>query len=231
VAAEETSDKVQPEALAAYFKALSHPHRVRLLHYLAVPHHVEEIASHLGVARQSAQEHLQFLLEAGLVTRVEARGEGRALIAYVMVPQRVFHVYEMVGRLGDIQPELEERKDVHLATQADAKTVHATREEDLPRLVIVRGMRVGRTIAVNGDGPWLIGRDANADVSVDYDPYASLRHAELRRKAGGGFELADLYSSNGTIHDWKRLPRGGVAPLENGALLGIGHTLILFRKP
>jgi pSer/pThr/pTyr-binding forkhead associated (FHA) protein len=75
-----------------------------------------------------------------------------------------------------------------------------------------------------------VGRDPHALVCLDYDPFVSTRHAELRRASGGGFELADLHSSNGTYLDWKRLERGVVRPLANGGLVRCGKTLLLFRK-
>jgi DNA-binding transcriptional ArsR family regulator len=223
-------EEVQPESLAAYFKALANAKRVHLLHFLVEPHHLEEIASELGVARQTAQEHVQQLVEAGLVQRVEGRGESKPVVDYVMVPQRVFHVYEMVGRLGDLEPTFEAKREVRAVTVEDGGPAAArSREEDLPRLVIVHGMRIGETTTLDGAGPWLIGRDPHAAVCLDYDSFASARHAEVRRTTGG-FEVADAYSSNGTFLDWKPLPRGAAIPLENGHLLRVGRTLLLFRK-
>jgi hypothetical protein len=58
--------------------------------------------------------------------------------------------------------------------------------------------------------------------------YVSSRHAEVRR-GPRGFEVADAFSSNGVWVDGKRLPRGGVVPIANGALVRAGRTLLLFR--
>ncbi|HEX9816629.1 MAG TPA: helix-turn-helix domain-containing protein, partial [Candidatus Thermoplasmatota archaeon] len=54
-------------ALATALKSLSHPKRLRLLRFATEPRTLEEIASHLKVARQSAKEHLDRLLEIGLL--------------------------------------------------------------------------------------------------------------------------------------------------------------------
>lgn len=220
------------EPLAAYLKALANPKRLRLLQYLTEPHYLEEIASELGVARQTAQEHVQQLVELGLLETVKGRSEHAAVTSYVIVPQRLFSVYEMFGKLGDLERDLEERVDVRMPTTMDAAIGPTIpKENELPRLTIVHGMRVGYTAVLSGQGPWLVGRDPHSTVCLDYDPYASTRHAEVRRGAGGAFELADLYSSNGTFHDWKRVARGGVQRLDNGSLLRIGKTLVLFRRP
>lgn len=231
---EPASAKEAPlESLAAYLKALAHPKRLRLLQYLTEPHYLEEIARELSVARQTAQEHLQQLVELGLVETVKGRSEHAVVTSYVIVPQRLFSVYEMFGTLGELERELEERVEARMPTTMDgaALATHA-REQDLPRITIVHGMRIGQTTVLSGAGPWLIGRDAHASVCIDYDPYASTRHAEIRRApSGNGFELADLYSSNGTFLDWKPLARGSAQRVDNGSLARIGKTLLLFRKP
>lgn len=223
-------EDVAVDSLAEYLKALGHPRRLQTLRFLTRPHHLEEIASHLGVARQTAQEHVQQLVELGFLQSVPGRGQHGAVRDYVLVPQRLFAVHEMLGRLGDLSPELEEDVDLRMATMAaEPAGGKGPVEQELPRLTIVHGMRVGQTSVLSGGGPWLVGRDPHALVCVDYDPYASTRHAEIRRTATG-FELADMYSSNGTYLDWKRLERGAVRKLDNGGLVRVGKTLLLFRR-
>jgi DNA-binding transcriptional ArsR family regulator len=225
------TEEIPVDSLAEYLKALGHPRRLQALRFLTRPHHLEEIASHLGVARQTAQEHVQQLLDLGFIQSVPGRGQHGAVRDYVLAPQRLFAVHEMLGRLGDLQAELEEDVEMRLATvAADAPQAKAPVEGELPRLTIVHGMRVGQTSVLSGSGPWLVGRDPHALVCLDYDPFVSTRHAELRRVPAGGFELADLYSSNGTYLDWKRLDRGAVRKLDNGGLVRCGKTLLLFRK-
>lgn len=218
------------DSLATYLKGLANPKRLHLLRFLQKPHYLEEIASELGVARQTAQEHVQQLLELGLVQAVRGRRDHGPVTDYVVVPQSLFRVHEKFGKLGNLEPDLDEEPDFRVPTSPAATGVVAPKEQDLPRLTIVHGMRIGRTMPLNGQGPWLLGRDPHAFACLDYDPYVSTRHAEVRRVAGG-FEVGDLFSSNGTFVDWKKLARGTTNKIDNGSVIRVGKSLLLFRKP
>ena len=217
------------EPLAAYLKALAHPKRLQMLQLAIEPQSLDELASALGIARQSAQEHVDQLVDMGFLQTRKVRGERGALTQYVIAPPRLFTVQEMFARLGELQSDLEERVDLRLPTVADAAARIDAGERELPRLTVVYGMRVGRTTVLSGEGPWLLGRDAHSLVELDYDPYASGRHAEICRTRDG-FAIADLMSSNGTYVDWAKLAPGTSSAVENGALLRVGRTLILFRR-
>ncbi|MGW1322835.1 FHA domain-containing protein [Streptomyces antibioticus] len=65
-----------------------------------------------------------------------------------------------------------------------------------------------------------IGRAAENDLVVD-DLVVSRRHAELRALPGGGYEIVDLGSHNGTYLNG--LPVGR-APVGPGDIVGIGHS-------
>lgn len=218
------------DSLASYLKVLGSPKRLHLLQFLVKPHYIEEIASELKMARQTAQEHVQQLLGIGVIQRVRGRRDHGPVTDYVVVPQRLFGIHEEFGKLGVLEPELELEPEFRPATSPLATGQAVPKEQDLPRLAIVHGMRIGQTTALQGQGPWLIGRDPHATLCLDYDPFVSSRHAEVRR-APGGFEVADLYSSNGTFVDWKRLPRGGNQRIDNGAVVRVGKSLLVFRKP
>ena len=219
------------DSLAGYLKVLGNPKRLHLLQYLVHPHYLEEIASELKMARQTAQEHVQQLLDLGVVQRVRGKRESGPVTEYVVVPQRLFSIHEEFGKLGVLEPELEEGSALRPPTSPLVTGVAAPKEQDLPRLVIVHGRRIGQSVALTGNGPWLLGREPTATVCLDYDPFVSARHAEVRRAAGGAFEVADLYSSNGTFVEWKRLPRGTSQRVDNGAVVRVGKSLLLFRKP
>jgi DNA-binding transcriptional ArsR family regulator len=218
------------EALAAYLKALGSAKRLRLLRYLTTPHYIEEIGSELKMARQTAQEHVQTLLDIGVVQRVRGRRESGPVTEYVVVPQRLFRIHDEFGRLAGLEPELEPSAEMRPPTAPLLTGAPTPKERDLPRLTIVHGMRIGQTTTLSGGGPWLLGREPTATVCLDYDPFVSARHAEVRRTTGG-FEVADLYSSNGTFVEWTRLTRGAAQPLDNGGVVRVGKTLLLFRKP
>lgn len=217
------------EHLATALKALAHPKRLRLLRFVTEPRSLEEIAGELKVARQSAQEHLDQLVEMGLVEPRRGRGGHGPVTQYVVAVARLFDVYDRLGtRLGVLAEELDEEVHVQLTTTALPARAPAAAAPDAPRLVIVHGMRVGQTVPLVGTGPWLVGRDPSAALCLDYDPYVSHRHAEVRRGARG-FELADALSSNGVFVDWARVPRGGALPIANGSLVRAGKSLVLFR--
>ncbi|GGW41056.1 ABC transporter ATP-binding protein [Streptomyces lucensis JCM 4490] len=64
-----------------------------------------------------------------------------------------------------------------------------------------------------------IGRAPDSDLVVD-DLVVSRRHAELRTGPGGGYEIADLGSHNGTYLNGRPVTHAPVGP---GDIIGIGH--------
>jgi DNA-binding transcriptional ArsR family regulator len=222
--------EVDPDdALAQALKAFGHRKRLRLLRFVTEPRSLEEIAGHLSVARQSATEHLEQLVALGLVEARHGPGKRRPVTRYVASVPRLFDVYDRLGaRIGLMSAVLDEDMRTSLPTTFQPEPASKRRPPELPRLVIVHGLRVGQTIPLQGDGPWLVGRDPGAALCLDYDPYVSHRHAEVRR-GGKGFEVVDALSSNGTWVDWQPVARGGAIALTNGSLLRFGRTLVLFR--
>jgi DNA-binding transcriptional ArsR family regulator len=217
------------EALAKALKAFGHGKRLSLLRFVTSPRSLEEIAGHLLVARQSAKEHLEQLVDLGLVEARAGRGGRGPVTRYVAAVPRLFDVYDRLGaRIGLMTSGFDQDVRGSLPTTILAPPASKQRPPEIPRLIIVHGLRIGQTIPFHGEGPWLMGRDPNAALCIDYDPYVSHRHAEVRRGAAG-FEVVDGLSSNGTWVDWEPVPRGGVATIENGSLLRLGRTLVLFR--
>lgn len=213
------------EGLAANLRALANPKRLHLVRYLEEPRSAEEIASELGLARQTALEHLKHLVDSGIVERKPARGAHGAVMEYVVNPQRLFAIHEAFGGIGIFDSTTDPLR--HPTERLDGAAT-ATTEAPPVRLVVVHGMRIGRAIPLRGEGPWLIGRDPGSTLAIDYDPYVSGRHAEIRRN-GPGYLIADAFSSNGTLVDGKRIPRGGTMPAENGTILTVGRTTLVFR--
>lgn len=218
------------DALAQTLKACGHPQRLRLLRFTTQPRTLEQIAGHLSVARQSANEHVDKLLAAGVLERGQARGPRGPVTVYSAAVPRLFDMYERLGaRIGLMSGNLEHEVRGSLPTTVSPPP-SGRRPPESPRLTIVHGMRIGQTIPLHGDGPWLVGRDPHAALCLDYDPYVSHRHAEIRRTRHG-FEVADALSSNGTWIDWEQAARGGAVAIENGSLLRFGRSLVLFRLP
>lgn len=226
------TEPMEVQGLADRLKALSHPKRLHLLRYLTTPHYLEEIASELGTARQSAQEHVKRLMDAGLLKRAEGRRDQTPVTEYTVHPQRIWSLLEELARLAHLTPEGVEDDESRSLTVAlgETTTSPASSPARQARLIVVHGLRIGAQCSLTGNGPWLVGRDPHAALVLDWDSHASNRHFEIRR-ADTGWEVADLYSKNGTRHEWKRLPRGTSAPLANGDLVQAGRSLMLFSTP
>ena len=77
-----------------------------------------------------------------------------------------------------------------------------------------------RARELEGTGPWLIGRDLLADISLPADPVVSQRHARLARLPEGMI-IEDLGSHNGTWVDGKRVRRARLEPEQQ---IVIGNT-------
>ncbi|MBX5480955.1 MAG: FHA domain-containing protein [Myxococcaceae bacterium] len=93
-------------------------------------------------------------------------------------------------------------------------------------LTCLTGLDVGRRYAMVGDVAEL-GRGDDVHMRIR-DRAVSRRHARLRRVANG-FTIEDLQSPNGVFVNGKKVHRQ--APLEDGAVIELGHSLLRFRAP
>lgn len=97
---------------------------------------------------------------------------------------------------------------------------------DVPgRLVITAGSLVGTTLSL-GQTPVLIGRAPECTLVLT-DDFASGRHARLA-PGPEGWLVEDLGSTNGTLLGG--VPLGGPTPVQPGAVLKIGRTVIELRR-
>lgn len=215
---------VDREALADAFTVLSNERRLRLLEYLTEPHYVREIASHLGIARQAAQRHVDKLHEAGLVEKRRGERESGPVTVYVLAPERLFEIKERFAQLGKL--EASETGDLTRTRVEGLPTGGQPRCEG-PALVVAHGREPGQVFELDGSDPWLVGRDSKNDIHLGYDPFASNRHAEIQRTSEG-HTVVDRFSTNGTYRNWDRLDRGGQAPLTDGDVLRVGRTLLVY---
>lgn len=221
--------RLPPEtvALAHDLRALAEPPRLHLLASLATPRTPDEAAFILGSTAEEAKTHLEALATAGLVRRTPGRRGPAPVTEYALTAQRIFAVGEEVTRLAQSQPDedLSQTRAVMKASRGTGALLKLG-----PALVVVHGLKAGAVHTLTGAGPWTLGRDAACNIPLDYDPFASSHHAEVRG-APGKHVLVDGRSRNGTFVNFERIPAGGEVALASGDVIGLGKTLLVYRAP
>ena len=110
--------------------------------------------------------------------------------------------------------ELQER----IAVERDGRAFLMLRDgEDRQRLVVLEDARV------------VVGRDADSDVALEWDPKVSSLHARLEREGRYWTLHDDGLSRNGSFVEGERVE--GQRVLRDGDELRFGDTLVTFRDP
>jgi len=228
------SEDIDFDLLAAYLKALAHPGRLELLWRLRFPTNPAEVevrprrkdqlTPERAMSRQTVLEHLAKLEEAGVVTRI-ANPEGGADRWVTNVPQ-VFSLVEEIRKLTAIPSAPTLDAEETMARKDDASTPWLPG----PKLVLMSGPWEGRLFALQGQGPWPIGRSRTKAVALTYDPFVSAEHAVLA-KAGGKFELSVLPDTrNPTRVNFAPVTAGKPRGLGQGDIIGVGRSLLVFHE-
>ncbi|MCA1812767.1 MAG: FHA domain-containing protein [Halobacteriales archaeon] len=228
------SEDIDFDLLAAYLKALAHPGRLELLWRLRFPANPAEVevrprrkdqlAPERAMSRQTVLEHLAKLEEAGVVTRV-ANPEGGADRWVTNVPQ-VFSLVEEIRKLTAIPsaPSLDAEETMARADD------HSSPWLPGPKLVLMSGPWEGRLFALQGSGPWHIGRSRSKAVALSYDPFISAEHAVLE-KHGGKYSLGVLPETrNPTRVNFAPVLQGKPRDLAQGDIIGVGRSLLVFHE-
>lgn len=239
------SGDIDFDRLSDYLKALANPNRLELLHQLRFPRTASEIylrpkRTESGstnpdrfISRQAVERHLGILEGIQVIKRQPSTREGRPVEEYVLNHPKVFAIVEEMRKISHIKahapidpmatsPDLEVPAGKAPARKADAPKG--------PHVLLVAGVFEGRRYALNGDGPWEIGRSADIAVPLDYDPFVSTRNSVLTVR-DGRYVVQDVETNrNGTSVNYEPLPKGGECALENGDLVGVGRSLLLFRS-
>lgn len=228
------------ETLAKALEALASVVRIQILRAIRAPRTVTEIkvqanreSRHEGlqdrlVARQTVKEHLDRLVEVGVVRTRESQRDKRSTLEYVVNHQGLFLLAESFRSLAHLRPQ----EPVEGATVMDPRRTRGHKARG-PCLVLVKGLDEGRTFplatARPGSGSWVIGRRGGLAVALDYDPYVSSENAEVVQE-DGKFMVRDLPENrNGTHLNFEPLPRGGTRALQTGDIIGVGRSLLMFR--
>lgn len=233
----ERDEEKELEELAGYLSALGHPRRLQLLSKLRFPRTLGEIElkpwrseadgnPDRSMSRNAVERHLQILRAIGVVGRRPAERDGRSVDEWLLQHARLFQVIEEMRELTRLRPP--DPADVG-ATVAGEPPRFKRVEIAGPRLTLLSGPFEGRSTALSGGGPWTVGRSADCALSLDYDPYISSTHCEVRQ-ISGALAVKDLPANrNGTLLNWQTIPRGGETTLATGDVLGVGRTLVLFH--
>lgn len=221
-------------ALADALAALSSLPRLALLRELRVPKTLREIEvrasegeaeSERNISRQSVRKHLDRLLEVGVVAARDAEREYGATVEYVVNHQKLYALSEAFRGLARLRPVAEPPVPTMRASEAEAGPIRG------PCLVLVKGLEEGRAFPLAPPPPsrgWVLGRRRDAEVSLDFDPFVSAENSVVEW-AGGHHVLRDLATSrNGTVVNFRPIPKGGSVPLRHGDLVGVGCSILMF---
>lgn len=233
-------DSLDFDKLEEYLSALAYGSRLELLNILRVPRGIQDIRvaprrlragenPERAVARQTIQGHLDKLMDIGVVLCRDApdkRGK-----EYLVNPQKLYQILEELRKVGTVAADAPVTTD----ETVDLAASRAAPQPRGPRFLLVHGLHEGKAFPLRredlaeGRG-WLIGRREGLHVSLDYDPYVSSENAEVVQ-AGDEYALVDLRSSkNGTQLNWRRLGRDERAVLSSGDVVGVGRSLLVFRR-
>jgi FHA domain-containing protein len=235
----------QDDALAEALAAVASSARIMLLRQMRTPKALREIELRTvgsrdpaplresgeprTLSRQAVKTHLDRLVEIGVVSARETERDYGPTVEYVVNHQRLFAIAEEVRELAKIRPTAEPQEPTLHGGQAASNF-------DLkgPCLVLVKGLDEGRTFDLPspaaGRGEWVIGRRRGLHVALDFDPFVSTENSSIVYDAGSYF-LQDLPDNrNGTLLNFRRLPSGGRHALGTGDLIGVGRSLMMFRR-
>lgn len=226
-----------PEELTQALDTLASPVRLAIVRQLRTPKVLKEIevtSSRSGpgsddrpLARQTVKEHLDRLVDIGIVSPREVKRDYGPTVEYVVNNQVLYAVAERFRGLAGLRP----REPPEDETFEGGKDPEGSRVEG-PAMVLVKGLDEGRSFPVDPDGgdePMIVGRRRDADVPLDFDPYVSRRNTVLNWEDGTLY-VEDLEASrNGTRVNFELVPTGSRRPLLDGDLVGVGRSLLLFR--
>lgn len=209
-------------ALAKAFEVLASDVRLDLLHRLARPRFVPDLVRDTGLRRQTLSRHLEALVEAGLVRAVESRRGALPATSYQADPGGLFAFKESVNEIAVPAPPAPRQ-----ATRP-AGAAKASRRTEAAGLLVVHGEAPGRWFALEDRDTFVVGRDARCEVPLEWDPFASARHAMLRR-GPAGWTVTDLRATNPSLVNFSPLSPAGTLPLSDGDVLTVGRSHLVFR--
>lgn len=216
------------ERLLVALRALASPVRLQILRALIVPTRAADIRARAAneragfgpdrtVGRTTVIEHLDVLEKADLVRRV---GD-----SFVVHQQGLVAVLQQLGELARLRALIEVDVEATRASPAPASQPLPI----WPRVLVVNGPDAGRAVALQGAGPWRIGRGSECEVSLTHDPHVSRVQAEILR-ATVGFRLrVNDASKNPVFVDFARVDPGASSDVRSGSALSVGATMLVLQ--
>lgn len=230
----------QDHDVARAMEVLGSPVRLALLRHLRAPKTLSEIELRAGIedgqgsavrplARQTIRDHLDRLLQIGAVVTRPAVRERGPTVEYLLNHQALFAIAEELREMARLRPASEPRAPTFVQPEPPPPF-----ELEGPCLVLVKGLEEGRTFDVKpptiGTKSWVIGRRRGLAITLDFDPFVSTEHAVVTWEDGSYF-LRDLPESrNGTLLNFKAMPKEMRRALKTGDLVGVGHSILMFQR-
>lgn len=222
------------DALARFLATLGNPNRLALLRQLRRPRRVAELklapeSSRRGenperhISRQAVRHHLEKLLAVD-VTQLHRRGSAFTGDEYLVNHRQLFVIAEQLRDLARLKP-------TDAPFQSETRAALPTTRPTAPgrrAVVLVHGIDEGRSWPIEGPGAWLVGRAKTAIVRLDYDPFVSSRHGEIRSD-GLTARVMDLGSRNGTLLNFAPIPANEERPIVPGDVLTFGRSSLVLR--
>ena len=225
--------------LGGALSALASPVRLALLHEIRSPKTLQEIhlpaergyagaGTERPLSRQAVRHHLDQLIDVGVVLALEGQRAGGPVVEYVVNHQALFAISEDFRALAHLRPVAEPASPT-----ARSSAPQEPLDVDVPCLVLVKGLDEGTTFLLAGAPSvrrsWVVGRKRSADIVLDFDPFVSSENAIVTWD-GSAHAIEDVPgSANGTTWNFRPLARGERRVLRTGDLVGVGHSILMFR--
>jgi DNA-binding transcriptional ArsR family regulator len=231
---QQTDEDDDLEDLAEVLFALANARRLRILHQVDEPETRTELADAMGVSRQAISKHIDTLLEHGFVRELPGWRESGPVDEFQVDPKRLYAIGKQIADLGHLEPkggpELTESQPTEIRADDAVDAGSLAAEPATAHLLLLDGPDAGDRFELTGDQDrWTIGRDDDRDLCLDHDPYISGQQCEIQQTAKG-HALVDVYSSNGTYVNFGQIPEGGRTQIDEGDVVRIGRTSLVYQK-
>lgn len=223
----------EDETVARAFATLGSGTRLAILRLIRTPKRLRDIelegahsASGTTISRQAVREHIDRLLEVGIVVERASDGDARSPREYLLNHQAIFALAEEMKGLARL------RASVELAAPTAPLAVSAPQPTEGPRLVLVKGLDEGIVFDLRHEhsstAEWVIGRRLGLAVSLDFDPFVSSENAIICWTGDKHVLRNAPDSRNGTRVNLCLLASGEERVLRHGDLIGVGRSLLLY---